>query len=146
MERPYGMAPAAFRAYINACYRARVHPNRITQTLGNMPASKGYHLRDGVLQVRGRRIEYSAATDIHVVGLTRAQISRFVKELSRQGFACWYRHGGKWTRNEHIHAVYAFLPMKWQLEGQVRQYLREKRRARRPVRWEKKWVRYWNRL
>jgi len=136
MRRPYGMTPAAFNAFIRACYRAGVSPNRTTQTIGDNPRSFGYHHRDGVLQWNGERIEYSAATDIHVMGLSAPQIQRLVKALGVQGFACWYRHEGKWKGIEHIHAVYAFLPMKRQLKRQVRLYLREENPP-----WEKKWKR-----
>jgi len=41
------MAPPAFAAYLKACEQARINPNRIGQTIGNDPRSKGYHLQDG---------------------------------------------------------------------------------------------------
>jgi hypothetical protein len=144
LTRPYGMAPVAFDAFIRACCRAGVSADRLTQTIGEHPLSKGYHKRDGVLRIKGQKIEYCAATDIHVFGLDDAQIARLSDALAQQGFACWYRHGGKWTGGEHIHAVYALLPMKPQLRGQVRQFLAERRAAQaKPLAWEKKLRRKW---
>jgi hypothetical protein len=148
MARPYGMAPAAFEAYIRACNNTGIHPFRIGQTIGDFPRSVGYHKRDGVLLVNGQKIEYCTAVDLGALDLERPLIDRFVRELGKQGFAAWYRHGPKWKNGEHIHAVYAFLPMKPQLRRQVLLYLREERAAGRPVRWERKmrrsraWRRY----
>ena len=139
LKRPYGMAPVAFDAFVRACHQAKVNPNRITQTIGEHPRSVGYHKRDGEVTVRGVKYDYTAATDIHVSGLSERQIARLLQELSKQGFACWYRHGGSWTLNEHIHAVYALLPMKPQLRRQVKQFLRERREAGlSPLKWQKK--------
>jgi hypothetical protein len=139
LRRPYGMAPVAFEAYTRACYRAGIHPDRIGQTIGDHPLSRGYHKRDGVLVISREKVDYCAAVDLGVFDLSEAQIKRFLNELARQGFACWYRHGGKWTGGEHIHAIYALLPMKPQLRGQVRQFLQERRRAGlRPLKWEVK--------
>jgi hypothetical protein len=139
LRRPYGMAPVAFEAYTRACYRAGIHPDRIGQTIGDHPLSKGYHKRDGVLVVNREKVDYCTAVDLGVFDLSETQIKRFLDELTRQGFACWYRHGGKWRGGEHIHAIYALLPMKPQLRGQVRQFLWERRRAGvRPLKWEVK--------
>jgi len=136
MNRPYGMASEAFNAYVRACVRTGIHPLRIGQTIGDHPRSVGYHKRDGVLEWQDQKYDYTTAVDIGVFDLQPAQIDRFPQALSQQGFAAWYRHGPRWTGGEHIHAVYAFLPMKSQLKGQVRQFLRE----RNPP-WEKKWKR-----
>jgi hypothetical protein len=138
LERPYGMAPVAFAAYVRACNNAKIHPFRIGQTIGDHPRSVGYHKRDGVIVVNGQREEYCAAIDLGTWDLEEARINRFVRELGKQGFAAWYRHGPNWKNGEHIHAVYAFLPMKRQLRGQVLSYLREERTVGRPVRWERK--------
>ena len=139
LRRPYGMAPPAFDAYLRACLRAGISPNRIGQTIGDHPRSKGYHKRDGVLPVAGKSVDYCAAVDLGVFDLSEAKINEFLHELTIQGFACWYRHGSKWTGGEHIHAVYAFLPMKRQLRGQVQQFLRERREAGlHSLPWEKK--------
>jgi hypothetical protein len=136
MERPYGMAPVAFDAYVRACVRTGIHPLRVGQTIGDHPRSVGYHKRDGVLRLNGQKYDYTAAIDIGAFDLQPAKIDRFVRELSKQGFAAWYRHGPRWKNGEHIHAVYAFLPMKYQLRGQVRKFLREENPP-----WEKKWKR-----
>jgi hypothetical protein len=139
MQRPYGMAPAAFDAYLRACLRAGVNPDRIGQTIGDYPMSKGYHKRDGALTIRGRRIDYCTAVDLGVFDLDETRINKLLHELTIHGFACWYRHGGKWKGGEHIHAVYAFLPMKHQLHDQLINFLRERREAGlKPLQWEKK--------
>ena len=139
MERPPGMHPVAFEAFVRACSNAGIHPWRIGQTLGDHPRSVGYHRRDGVTTLRGERIEYSAAVDIGTWDLDEARIKRFVEALAQQGFAAFYRSGPKWKGGEHIHAVYALLPMKPQLRGQVRQFLRERRaQGKSRLKWEAK--------
>lgn len=144
-SRPYGMAPAAFDGFIRACNGAKIHPRRISQTIGNHPFSVGYHHRDGVVRFRGKRLDYTAAVDLGVDDLNRAQRDRFLESLAKQGFAAWYREGGKWRGHEHIHAIYAPLRMKWQLQGQMRQWGRQRRRAKKPqYRWQKRWRRNWN--
>ncbi|MDQ3813044.1 MAG: hypothetical protein M3347_03735, partial [Armatimonadota bacterium] len=143
MSRPYGMAPEAFDAYIRACHRAGISPNRIGQTIGDHPRSVGYHKRDGVVIRHGRQYDYCAAVDLSTWNLSEPQINAWLRELARQGFAAWYHHGGKWTGGEHIHAVYALLPMKPQLRRQVRQFLAEREeKGRRPLAWETKLRRY----
>ena len=134
MPRPFGMAPPAFKAYLHACRKIGIDPHRLTQTIGDSPRSFGYHFKDGTLNVRGERIEYCAATDFGTRDLNQAQIARFVRELDRQGFAAWYRQGGKWKGIEHIHAVYALVPMKAQLRRQVKLYVREEK-----PHWTRKW-------
>ena len=136
MSQPNGMAPQAFRAYLHACHAAKINPRRVTQTIGDFPLSFGYHFRDGTLTQNGERMDYCAATDVHVIGLNEKQIERWTRELGRNGFAAWYRHGGKWKGGEHIHAVYAFVPMKSQLKRQVKLFLREEK-----PHWAKKWRR-----
>ena len=143
LARPPGMAPVAFDAYVRACMNAGVNPIRIGQTMGNDPRSVGYHLRDGIVTLNGQQIEYSAAVDIGVWGLSEPRIARFCSALAKQGFAAFYRRGGKWKGNEHIHAIYVMLPMKIQLRHQVRQFLRARRAAGLPpLRWERKLRRY----
>lgn len=137
-ERPYGMAPVAFEAFIRACANAKIHPCRIGQTIGDAALLVGYHKRDGVLKAGGQLIDYTAAVDLGTSDLDRATIDLFLKTLTQQGFACWYREKGKWRGKEHIHAIYAQLPMKRQLRGQVREFLRDRRRdGVKPLRWER---------
>jgi hypothetical protein len=138
LSRPYGMAPVAWQAYLRACNAAKIHPNRIGQTIGDHPNSVGYHKRDGVLPRGKEKIDYTAAVDLGVWDLTPAQINAFVDALAAQGFAAFYRHEGKWKGNEHIHAIYAFLPMKPQLQIQLGEFLSARRKAKKPVQWEKK--------
>ena len=138
LTRPYGMAPVAWKAYLRACKQARIHPYRLGQTIGNHPRSVGYHKRDGVLRYGKQRIDYCAAVDLGTWDLPEPKIHQFVDALAAQGFAAWYRSGPKWKNGEHIHAIYAFLPMKPQLQGQLRHFLRERRRAGRSPKWRAK--------
>ena len=94
---------------------------RITQTIGNAPASAGYHAQDG--SVNGQ--PYCAATDLSVSGLTSAQIHNLLERLAKVGFAAWYRKNGVdgWSGANHIHVVYANAKMKTQLRAQVRSFL-----------------------
>ena len=139
LSRPYGMAPAAFDGFVRACVGARVQPRRIGQTIGDHPRSVGYHHRDGTLRYKGETLDYTAAVDIGTQDLTRPQINKLLEELARQGFAAFYREGGKWKGGEHIHAVYAPLKMKPQLRGQLREWADKRRRAKKPVYgWQKR--------
>lgn len=94
---------------------------RITQTIGNAPASAGYHAQDG--SVSGQ--PYTAATDLSTSGMTATQIHNLLERLAKVGFAAWYRKNGVdgWTGANHIHVVYANCKMKSQLRAQVRSFL-----------------------
>ena len=139
MARPYGMAPAAFDGWMRACFRAQVQPRRIGQTIGDHPKSFDYHHRDGTVKYRGQKLDYCAAVDIGTHDLTRAQIDKLLEELARQGFAAFYREKGQWTGGEHIHAIYAPLPMKAQLRGQLQEWARKRKREHKPLyRWQKR--------
>ena len=94
---------------------------RITQTIGNAPASAGYHAQDGVVDGRA----YCAATDLSVSGLTATQIHNLLERLAKLGFAAWYRKDGVdgWSGANHLHVVYANATMKSQLRAQVRSFL-----------------------
>jgi hypothetical protein len=94
---------------------------RITQTIGNAPASAGYHAQDGTVNSH----PYSAATDLSVSGLSSTQIHNLLEKLAKVGFAAWYRKNGVdgWSGANHIHAVYANCKMKSQLRAQVRSWL-----------------------
>lgn len=138
--RPYGMAPVAFKAFVQACNAAKVSPLRISQTLGNNPRSKGYHLQDGTIGGK----PYSAAVDLGVNDLTPAKRGELLEALARCGFAAWYRSGPRWKNAEHVHAVYAGLPMKSQLQEQVRVWNRQQRQGgRKARRWQRMWRRFW---
>lgn len=136
--RPTGMAPVAWQAYLRACNNAKIHPFRVGQTVGDHPRSVGYHRRDGVLTINGKREEYSAAVDLGTWDLSEPKIQQFVDALAAQGFAAFYRSGGKWKGVEHIHAIYVFLPMKPQLQIQLDEFLTKRWRAGKRVKWEKK--------
>ncbi len=94
---------------------------RITQTIGDAPASAGYHAADGTANGRA----YCAATDLSVRGLTATQIHNLLERLARAGFAAWYRKDGVdgWRGADHLHVVYANAAMKSQLRAQVRSFL-----------------------
>jgi hypothetical protein len=94
---------------------------RITQTIGNAPASAGYHAQDG--SVNGA--PYTAATDLSTSGMTATQIHNLLERLAKVGFAAWYRKNGVdgWSGANHIHVVYANCKMKSQLRAQVRSFL-----------------------
>ena len=113
----YGLHPRAS----DALRAAGVADWRITQTIGNAPASAGTHARDGY--VNGR--PYSAATDISVSGLSTTQIHNLLERMAELGFALWYRQSGHdgWCGANHIHAVYANCAMKASLRSQVRSWL-----------------------
>jgi len=129
-DAPGTPSPVAFAALL----RWGLHPRasdalrasgvaawRITQTIGNAPASAGYHAQDG--SVNGA--PYTAATDLSVSGLSAAQIHNLLERLAKSGFAAWYRQDGRdgWRGANHIHVVYANCTMKAQLRAQVRAFL-----------------------
>lgn len=113
----WGLHPRAS----DALRAAGVAAWRITQTIGNAPASAGYHAQDGT--VNGA--PYTAAVDISVSGLSSAQIHNLLEKLAKVGFAVWYRKNGSdgWSGANHLHAVYANSKMKAQLRAQVRSWL-----------------------
>lgn len=112
-----------FDSFIRACFYAKVSPDRIGQTIGNAPASAGYHKQDGTITLGGQKIAYCAAVDFGVNDLTRAQIKKLLQEMAKQGWAAWFRD---WDNNEHIHGVYVGLRMKPQLALQVIDFLRDR--------------------
>lgn len=142
MQRKYGFAPNAFSAYIRACFRAGINPDRVSQTIGNAPASAGYHKKDGVVIIDGVKYDYCAATDIGVRDsdydfLSDKEIKALLTELGKEGFAAWYRN---WPGNKHIHMVYCGLAMKSQLRGQVHDYLNKKSGLAGNKDWEDYWL------
>jgi hypothetical protein len=105
----------------DALRAAGVRAWRIVQTIGNAPASAGYHLPDG--SVNGHL--YTAAVDLSVRGLSDTQIRNLLERLAKVGFAGWYRENGHdgWVGANHIHAVYANCKMKTVLRAQVHSWL-----------------------
>lgn len=129
-DEPGDPAPATYAALLkwglhprasDALRAAGVAAWRITQTIGNAPASAGYHAQDG--SVNGQ--PYCAATDLSTSGLTETQIHNLLERLAKVGFAAWYRKNGRdgWSGANHIHVVYANCKMKSQLRAQVRSFL-----------------------
>lgn len=110
----------------DALRKINVSAGRIIQTIGNAPASHGYHLADGT--VNGK--PYTTAVDLSTRGLSHIEVKKLLERLGRVGFAAWFRDPGHdgWPSNatEHIHAVYAGAPMKDVLDNQVRDYLHQK--------------------
>lgn len=105
----------------DALRAAGVSASRITQTVGNAPASAGVHLADGT--VNGK--EYTAAVDLSTSGMTEPQIHNLLEKLGKVGYAAWYRKTGVdgWSGSKHIHGVYANCKMKEALRSQVRSWL-----------------------
>jgi hypothetical protein len=112
MQRPFGMTPAMFDAYIRGMYYAGINPaktshgtKRVVQTMGtSVSASAGTHAQQGtVTDSSGKKIAFGACVDISVRGLTKAQIKKMLLELAKQGYAGWFRD---WDGNEHCHIVY----------------------------------------
>jgi hypothetical protein len=105
----------------DALRAAGVTAGRITQTIGNAPASAGYHAQDGT--VGGK--PYTAAVDLSVSNLSSTEIHNLLERLAKVGFAAWYRKNGSdgWVGANHIHAVYANCLMKTQLRAQVKSWL-----------------------
>jgi hypothetical protein len=120
------MAPAAFDSYIRACFHAGVSPDRISQTIGTAPASAGVHRRDGILFEGAKPVPYCAAVDLRTRDLAPEQIRALLHHLAVQGFAGWFRHRGTFKANQHIHAIYAGLPMKMALQRQVKDFLTDR--------------------
>jgi hypothetical protein len=102
---------------------AGVAAAQITQTIGDAPASAGYHAADGTADGHA----YCAAVDLRARGLTDTQLRALLDRLGRNGFAAWYRRPGSdgWPASEapHIHAVFSGVVMKSQLRAQVRDFL-----------------------
>ena len=90
---------------------------QITQTIGDAPASAGYHARDGFADGK----PYTAAVDISVRGLSEGAIRVLLGRLGAGGFAPWYRKPGSdgWPSDEapHIHAIYVGCRMKSSLSA-----------------------------
>jgi hypothetical protein len=100
-----------------------VTAGEITQTIGGAAASAGTHLQDGTSS-DGQ--PYTAAVDITASGKSEATIKTLLQNLGWAGFAAWYRKPGYdgWPVGEieHIHAVYAAVPMKDSLDRQISDY------------------------
>ncbi len=126
MARVYGMPPAMFRDYMNACYQARINPKRITQTIGGAPASAGYHFRDGTLPENGIQYDYGAAVDLRSRDLNDVERRRFLFALVENGFAGWYRTPRQFPGNEHFHLVYARYHMKHALRDQFHDFMNDR--------------------
>jgi hypothetical protein len=100
-----------------------ISASQISQTIGYADASAGYHAPDGTVD----GMQYTAAVDLRVTGMTATDIRALLTTLGRNGFAAWYRWPGHdgWPSTEapHIHAVFAGIIMKSELRGQVRDYV-----------------------
>ena len=111
----WGLAPAAS----DELRCAGVTAAMISQTIGNAAASAGYHAQDGTIG----GAPYTAAVDLRVSGMSQTAIRALLSRLADGGFAGYYRWPGHdgWPSSEiaHIHAVYAGVPMKSELRGQI---------------------------
>lgn len=126
MERPTGMHPEAFAAYVTACFQAGISPARVVQTLGHAAASAGTHGKDGTfINENGKPEAYSAALDLSVKHprLTVEQRERLQKKLWSNGFGFWYRQAPEFPNNEHLHGIYFGVKMKRSLRNQAHAFL-----------------------
>lgn len=97
----------------DALRRAGLSASDVTQGLGHAAASKGTHEAEP-----GSR--HTGSVDIRTSGRSTAEIKKIVHRLRAQGFAAWYRN---WPGNQHIHAVYAGIPLKGSTSSQVQAFL-----------------------
>lgn len=97
----------------DALRRAGLGEADVSQGLGDAAASAGTHLAEP-----GSR--YTASVDIRTSGRSSGEIRKIVSDLRAQGFAAWYRN---WPGNQHIHAVYAGVPLKSSTSQQVQAFL-----------------------
>jgi hypothetical protein len=97
--------------------------SKISQTIGNAPASAGTHAQDGTIG----GAPYCAATDLSVSSLTDAQVKPLLEVLTSNGFAPFFRRPGHdgWPSYDarHIHAIYVGVKMKAALRAQVADWL-----------------------
>lgn len=124
-KKPSGMADVAWEAYQLASANANIDIStradaRVVQALGYAEKSKGFHAPDGTLKGK----PYTAAMDLSVRGLTDNQIATWMDEMARAGIGSFFRDPDDplWRNNGHIHGFYCGLPMKPQLDSQVRDY------------------------
>lgn len=126
MQRPYGFHPVAFKAYLSACEKCGIDPDRVTQTIGNAKASAGFHAKDGIVLDGAIPRAYCAATDLSIRNLSDNKIKEFLAELARVGFVGWYRYRNSFANNRHIHMVWAGCKMKPQLRRQFHDFVNRK--------------------
>ena len=134
LKRPNGMSQFAWEAYQAASDAANINiavrPDAcVVQAFGDAKLSKGTHLHEprslqdmtAVRYKLGGKF-YSAAADLSVKagGLNHTQIATWIEELCRAGFVAFYRAPPKF--GEHIHAVYAGVPMKPVLQKQCEDF------------------------
>ena len=94
--------------------------DRISQTIGNAPASAGTHGVDGTAD----GLPFSAATDLRTGGMTETAIAYELEALGTAGFAAWYRQTGRdgWSGVTHIHVVWVSVGIKHSLRDQAHDY------------------------
>jgi len=123
MNRPYGMAPSTFEKYQKACGAANINPNRVSQTIGDAPASNGFHAQDGTVLYNGKQVPYCASVDLGDNGLTHKQIKGWLVALAARDIYGWFRD---WENNTHLHVVDSALEMKEGLFLQGVDYLNDR--------------------
>lgn len=126
MKRPAGMLPTAWERYKHCADIAMVGRPNIVQTVGDAPASAGFHRADGTfLNEAGETEQYCAAVDFsihHPQSLSGVQIGRFLLSLFHGDFVPFWRHGGTWEGQEHIHAIWVSCVMKDELLQQIHDF------------------------
>jgi len=85
----------------NSLRELGVEDGQITQTVGNAPASKGFHAAEG--HIDGH--DYSSCVDLSYSLASRA----FQERMVEGGWAPFPRDYGSFSSNRHIHAVFIGL-------------------------------------
>lgn len=106
MDKPNGMRSDAFHAWLTACERASISPDRITHTLDTqlhkVVLSGQTHMESGTFQGE----VYTACFDIHLTDLAPGEILRLESELYKVGIIGWWRRRPWWFHSEHGHFMY----------------------------------------
>lgn len=113
-----GLHPAAS----DALRSLGIDVSRISQTIGDAPASAGSHAADGAVDGE----HYCAATDLRIRDLTDLQVRQLADKLASVGFAPFPRFPGRdhWPATEvkHLHTVWCGCHMKAMLRRQVHDF------------------------
>lgn len=138
MNKPIGLHPDSFKAYVQAFYQAKINPEhsagggrRIMQIIGEAPASAGFHRRDGYFKYTNAAgvivtSPYGAAIDTRSRDLSTAECERLWKALIKNGFAAWWRHTGSFADNQHFHMFYLGIFVKPELRAQAKDFFRRR--------------------
>lgn len=130
-NRPKGMPVVAWEAYQIACDAAEIDITtrddaRVVQALGYAEKSKGFHAPDPGVGGSGaiNHEKYTGAMDCSIKGLSDTRIATWIDEMARAGIAAFFRNPDDpvWRGNGHIHGMYCGVPLKDELDSQVRDF------------------------